>query len=91
LPPTPAPAAKLIHVVAAITARRGLDPLAAVIRKIVERHGPAERLRICDDRARNFASVERVAAILLQQANVREVGVFETRPAAAACHRYTRF
>jgi hypothetical protein len=53
-----------------------LDPLALVVGKIGERHGAAERLRFGDDRARNLALVEGVAAARCQQPeSLGEVGI----------------
>ena len=55
-------------------------PFALVIRKVRERHRPAERVRLGDDRLGYRALVEDVAALLLDHPEgVRQVGVSEDR------------
>src|SRR2546430_17615355 len=53
-------------------------PFALVIRKVLERHRPAERVRLGDDSVCYLALVEDVTAMLLDQPQgMRQVGVFE--------------
>src|SRR2546430_14847396 len=55
-------------------------PFALVIREVRERHRPAERVRLGDDRLCYLALVEDVAALLLDHPEgVRQVGVSEDR------------
>ena len=65
---------------------RRRDPLAFVVREIVERHRAAERVRLRHEGARHFAFVEDVAPLRLDQPErLRQIRVPEDRSRRRAC------